>query len=926
MKMHGSLVGLSLAGAVTVVAWGGTADAATVSFSPQPASVAAGQTTTLSLSGSGFTQTTEGGGVNVNFDPSRVHVTNVSVDATTWEFFTSVGAIDNVNGVVHDLVFASFAGRSGSFPIATITFQGVGPGTSPLTMTESTLNPFASGGQHLAVTLSAGALTVPAAPVPVGPGAMAAIALGLALVGARLAGRRGSRGSGASGLALAALAALSVLGAARSARAATDTDRDGAPDVLDNCITFANPDQLDTDNDGFGNRCDPDLNNDGIVNSLDLGIFKAAFATSNNPNADFNGDGITNSLDLGLLKPFFLQAPGPTGVILSTALASDPPPCSQVDAFTLDRTLPDGSNGAAFYHFGASQKLAPAASLGSVVSMVLGRVRPFNDLGLEPDQVAGDGIFSGFVTLNADSILSNEQAFIGRLPARPVTTSFSGRDVTGTATFTVPSPAQSPRITLPSGIVLSPVGMRFFGTPTLPFTGDAARSLTITAKSVVADKTRTFDPCDVDGGASTGSVNGVWSFKTLMANMANTPVTGIPLATFINNWLLNWMSAQTVGGSPYTIPPRPTMIKSFFPGWDGLTPGTLDVDHLPFRLLAIVNRMDLAGASLYGTPANARKSETRFVFGLVAQGTPGCAVPGSLSAARRMTVIFEYGDPVSNCTDLQTRAQAWIALSSIALGTAAYNTALQALTDGVTAANAGAPFGKPNGSALDQLRTNEIALSAPWQLREFGLALPFSSLQSATIKQTPDPFSFRFTTAPLTAVTALFWQTNVDPILCESHVVPGTFMGTPFLGTHTEYGTGQFWDATTTIAGMMGPPGSPGQPACWQSNVSSVTLPTKAGEVRHKFSINTCDDCHSGETNTSFTHVDPLTSPAALSGFLTGAAPANPVNDPGGEPVQRSFNDLQRRGQDLENFAMGCFVLPIARATVAEGHLTLASH
>jgi hypothetical protein len=375
------------------------------------------------------------------------------------------------------------------------------------------------------------------------------------------------------------------------------------------------------------------------------------------------------------------------------------------------------------------------------------------------------------------------------------------------------------------------------------------------------------------------------------------------------------MTNQTVGASPYVIPAR-TVIKNFFPGWNPADPTTLNMNRLPFRLLAIVNRMDLAGASFYGQPASARKSETRFVFGLVDVNT--CTLPGNTNAARRMTVIFEYGDPVSNCVGLQSRAQSWINLSSIALPSAAYNNALQAITDTVTLPNAGAIFGKPNGSALDQLRTNEIALQPPWQLREFGLSLPFSSLQSATIKQTPDFTNFRFLTSPQTALTAQYWQDGVignpDAILCETYQVPDVYSGTPFIGTHTDYGQGQFWDATTTIAGMMGPPGTPGQPSCWKSNVSSINFPTKAGEVRHKFSLNTCDDCHSGETNTLFTHVDPVTSPSQLSSFLTGAigVNANPVNDPAGEPVQRSFSDLSRRGQSLENQAQGCFSLPLS--------------
>ena len=49
-----------------------------------------------------------------------------------------------------------------------------------------------------------------------------------------------------------------------------DRDRDDWPDFADNCPELSNHDQLDSDNDGFGNPCDPDLNNDGIVDALDI--------------------------------------------------------------------------------------------------------------------------------------------------------------------------------------------------------------------------------------------------------------------------------------------------------------------------------------------------------------------------------------------------------------------------------------------------------------------------------------------------------------------------------------------------------------------------------------------------------------------------------------------------------------------------------
>jgi hypothetical protein len=108
-----------------------------------------------------------------------------------------------------------------------------------------------------------------------------------------------------------------------------DTDEDGVPDYQDNCVLHPNGplikdsggnSQFDSDNDGFGNVCDADLNNDGQVNSLDLGLIKMAYFNNEGqpnfePNADLNGDGVVNSLDLGIFKNLFYQSPGPSGLV-----------------------------------------------------------------------------------------------------------------------------------------------------------------------------------------------------------------------------------------------------------------------------------------------------------------------------------------------------------------------------------------------------------------------------------------------------------------------------------------------------------------------------------------------------------------------------------------------------------------------------------
>lgn len=94
----------------------------------------------------------------------------------------------------------------------------------------------------------------------------------------------------------------------------SDTDTDGIGDGVDNCSQVANPNQRDTDGDGFGNYCDGDFNNDLIVNGLDLGTFRQKYFTTD-PDGDFNGDGIVNGLDLGLFRQMYFLPPGPGAVV-----------------------------------------------------------------------------------------------------------------------------------------------------------------------------------------------------------------------------------------------------------------------------------------------------------------------------------------------------------------------------------------------------------------------------------------------------------------------------------------------------------------------------------------------------------------------------------------------------------------------------------
>ncbi|PCJ32700.1 MAG: hypothetical protein COA99_16275, partial [Moraxellaceae bacterium] len=71
-----------------------------------------------------------------------------------------------------------------------------------------------------------------------------------------------------------------------------DGDEDGHRDGSDNCPSIANHDQLNADNDSFGDVCDSDLDGDGVENSTDN-----CPAVPNTDQADDNQDGAGNACE-----------------------------------------------------------------------------------------------------------------------------------------------------------------------------------------------------------------------------------------------------------------------------------------------------------------------------------------------------------------------------------------------------------------------------------------------------------------------------------------------------------------------------------------------------------------------------------------------------------------------------------------------------
>src|SRR5262249_3380093 len=168
--------------------------------------------------------------------------------------------------------------------------------------------------------------------------------------------------------------------------------------------------------------------------------------------------------------------------------------------------------------------------------------------------------------------------------------------------------------------------------PTLQAWG---QSLFITSPSVVLDPARTWDPC-----TGAGTQGGVWTFAHLIREMANG--SGKTPEDFVKDFLSNWLNDYVVNGD--TVAARTQMFDQVIKPWataSGVTATLvtdangvrsvnltrpLNLNIAPYRLLAIVNRIDLgttAGAgggggrygNVTGTPLTA--GELRFIFDVV---------------------------------------------------------------------------------------------------------------------------------------------------------------------------------------------------------------------------------------------------------------------------------------------------------------------
>lgn len=360
--------------------------------------------------------------------------------------------------------------------------------------------------------------------------------------------------------------------------------------------------------------------------------------------------------------------------------------------------------------------------------------------------------------------------------------------------------------------------------------------------------------------ASSSERDAPWSFRTQMGWLAGGDDESL---SFTVRWLDAWKNSSTVGSAPITA--RPALSDVLLRPWLGArTPepvsaidDTSDRDvtsdpavtpdpaalapygeanepepsaspppdpyaslppatwsKSPFRLIAIVNRVDLA-ADACGDAAG----ELRYVY---------TALDARGSVALDLSVIVEI--PYPSTRSAASWARSWSDMAALPEGSAR-DEALLALTREV---------------ALDadplrvRVRTNEAALGTNgWQMREFELAS--SSTGQLDLRQAPLAFTPR-ADADLGELAEYLLE-HSDDVLAGGAELPESLRA--------------------GSAEMTAPDFS------WR-------VPGVSERLRSAFSASTCNGCHAGDTDTArFQHIAParsLREPAELSRFLYDAS------------------------------------------------------
>lgn len=430
-----------------------------------------------------------------------------------------------------------------------------------------------------------------------------------------------------------------------------------------------------------------------------------------------------------------------------------------------------------------------------------------------------------------------------------------------------------------------PLALTFLLLPLLSHAATKSRSLQ--QHEVSADKELLITALDVVN-APEAAYPGPWSFGHLMEETFGKEQARKAVARWLDEW------AHGVKGTSATVPGTPgreQLAEQLIVPWqqlDGHRPGDEwlpNFSHAPFRLLAIVNRMDLGRPEAFSLPSpgplapsagyysggsgiNSDAGEARLIFGAV--GRDGEPLPGG------MTVIFEYGLDALKHERVFDWAMAWHRLGASPSFDAGYRSHLASLTRLFTDRRPERVAGneavrkedvmdrlaaESTGGSLQLLRVrvNDGACGKLREFREFTLS--DGALVAAPLAGTPDEVFFEKGSAANRWLSRWLEEQRVAPASQRDNPraakteIPASFPLPPFFGSGS--------DSRPLLAVVAKVPDN-------DANFHWDGWGLRDDQMRRAFSMQTCCGCHCGDTSTRFFHVEPrsLTAEAGLSKYL----------------------------------------------------------
>lgn len=432
------------------------------------------------------------------------------------------------------------------------------------------------------------------------------------------------------------------------------------------------------------------------------------------------------------------------------------------------------------------------------------------------------------------------------------------------------------------------------------------KSLFITELEVVENSDRTYNLVTGEGNPI-----GAWTFGELMKNMAGglsqnpTNEEILKINLFLKEWIKSLYEVYELNGKasnhrdnsavanllidPWVEKAYGEQVEVTGENWENIwddidtqTEVESILQNAPFKLTAIVNRLDLRGNSAY-SPTLSNAGETRFIFSLIDPFTGETPIHENINFDNisfldweGMNVILEYGNPETDKCDIKQKALDWIALSDYDWNNQTefddYLTALQLLTDDVTAVNANPS--KPNGSAINQVRTNEKLFAyilpksnwvmANWELRQFEIEESSGLLKLTPVTNVPfsdenytrngiDLNQEEYETTYSGASNIRNWIYGVGDLSSQQVRIA---IGNHNLPTHLTQPTAEIEDELMHYYRID----------FWSDDFSDGIYDNDnytgdeshlQKEIRKQLSLNTCMGCHTSETKTPFMMIRP---------------------------------------------------------------------